>query len=338
MLQQGSPMTAATLFSGLRLPLLCAPMSFASSLPLALACCSAGIIGGWQGGNVRTIEEFELYLNSLDHAERKAKDQGRPWGPHAINIPSAIMRDPELGAKKIAMCEKMKVPLLFSSIGDPSELVKRVHGWGGIVIHDVISVKHAQKAIAAGVDGLMVTCAGAGGHSGALTPFAFVPKVRSMFDGIVLAGGGIGNAAGIAGALALGADLAVMGTRFIATKESGAVDGHKQMITEVGMEDIMVSDAMNGIDANWIRQSIARIGWNPDEMPPKRGPMRGAEMPEGVRPWRDVWSAGHSAGLINEVAAAAEVVDRLIAEFDALGIRPDWRERLGKRLGQTYIR
>lgn len=320
------------LFSGLRLPLLCAPMSFASSLPLALACCNAGVIGGWQGGNIRTIEEFELYLTALADAEKKAKDEGHAWGPHAINIPSAIMRDPELGAKKIAMCERMKTPLIFSSVGDPTELVKRAHGWGGIVIHDVISVKHAEKAIAAGVDGLMATCAGAGGHSGALTPFAFVPKVRAMFDGLVLAGGGIGNGAGIAGALALGADLAVMGTRFIATNESGAVDAHKQMIAEAGMEDIMVSDAVNGLGANWIRQSIARIGWNPDNMPPKRGPMRGAEMPDGVRPWRDIWSAGHSAGLINEVLSAKEVIDRLIVEFEATGVRRDWRERLATRV------
>jgi len=327
------PMThpRTSLFSGLRLPLLCAPMSFASSLKLTLACCEAGVIGGWQGGNVRSIEEFELYLTTLADAERRAADAGRPFAPHAINIPSAISRDPELGAKKLALCEKMEAPLIFSSVGDPAEIVKRVHGWGGIVIHDAVSVKHAEKAIAAGVDGLMVTCAGAGGHTGLLTPFAFVPKVRALFDGLILAGGGIGNGAGIAGALALGADIAVMGTRFIATQESGAPEGHKQMIAEVGMEDIMISDAPNGLPANWIRQSIARIGWDPDNMPPKRGPLRGAEKPEGVRPWRDIWSAGHSAGLIQDVPTAREAIERLALEFEASAAPQDWRARLVAR-------
>ncbi|MET0182338.1 MAG: nitronate monooxygenase [Caulobacterales bacterium] len=325
-------MTAATLFSGLRLPLLCAPMSFASSLPMALACCTSGVIGGWQGGNVKTIEEFELYLTTLADAEKTANAEGKPWAPHAINIPSAIMRDPELGKQKIDLCEKMRVPLLFSSIGDPGPLVKRAHDWGGVVIHDVTTVKHAEKAIAAGVDGLMVTCAGAGGHSGLLTPMAFVPKVRSMFEGIILMGGGVANGAGIAGALALGADLAVMGTRFIATNESGAVDGHKRMIAEAGMQDIMMSDVVNGLDANWIRQSIEKIGWDPAHLPEKRGPMRGAEMPEGVRPWRDIWSAGHSAGLIDDVLPVATLIDRLIGEFEQTDVRRDWRDRLAKRL------
>lgn len=323
------------LFASLRLPLLCAPMSFASSLPLTLACCEAGIVGGWQGGNVRTIEEFGGYLSTLDEARRRAEGEGRPFGPHAVNMPAAIVRDPELGAQKLKLCEEFRVPLVFSSVGDPSEIVRRAHAWGGYVIHDAISVRHAEKAIAAGVDGLMLTCAGAGGHTGSLTPFAFVPRMRAIFDGLLLTGGGIATGAGIAGALALGADLAVMGTRFIATHESGAVEGHKRMITEVGMEDIMLSDAMNGIPAHWIRQSLAAVGLDPEDLPPKRGPTRGAEMPEGVRPWRDIWSAGHSAGLIADVVSAREVVERLIAEFEVAPSPRDWRERLARRMAEA---
>jgi nitronate monooxygenase len=325
-------MSAAHLLAGLRLPLLCAPMSFASSLPLTLACCEAGIVGGWQGGNVRTIEEFEGYLASLEAARRLAEDQGRPFGPHAVNFPAALVRDPDLGARKLAQCERFAAPLIISSVGDPSEIVRRAHGWGGRVIHDAINVRHAEKAIGAGVDGLLLTCAGAGGHTGILTPFAFIPKVRAMWAGLIIAGGGIATGAGVAAALALGADLACMGTRFIATDESGAVEGHKRMITETQMEDIMVSDAMNGIPAHWIRQSIARVGLDPDDMPVKRGPMRGAEMPEGVRPWRDVWSAGHSAGLIDDVVPARQLVDRLIAEFEAASAPRDWQARLNDRI------
>lgn len=306
-------------------------MSFASSLPLTLACCQAGIVGGWQGGNVRTVEEFETYLSSLDQARRLADDEGRPFGPPLVNFPAGIVRDPELGAEKLRRCEAHRVPLILSSVGDPTELVRRAHAWGGRVIHDAISVRHAEKAIGAGVDGLLLTCAGAGGHTGFLSPFAFVPKVRTLFEGLLIAGGGIANGAGIAAALALGADLACMGTRFIATPESGAVAGHKEMITETGMEDIVVSDAMNGIPAHWIRQSLARVGFDPDALPPKRGAMRGAEMPDGVRPWRDIWSAGHSAGLIDEVLAVDEVVDRLVVEFEASPAASGWQARLDER-------
>jgi nitronate monooxygenase len=318
--------------SGLRLPLLCAPMSFASSLPLTLACCEAGVVGGWQGGNVRTIEEFEGYLTALAEGRRRAEGDGRPFAPHVINFPAAIVRDPELGAQKLNLCEAHAAPLILSSVGDPTELVRRAHGWGGRVIHDATSVRHAEKAIGAGVDGLLLTCAGAGGHTGFLSPFAFVPKVRSMFHGLLIAGGGVATGAGIAAVLALGADLACMGTRFIATAESGAVAGHKQMITEAGMEDILASDAMNGIPAHWIRQSIAAVGLDPDNLPPKRGPLRGAEMPEGVRPWRDVWSAGHSAGLIEDVLPTRDLVDRLVAEFEAVSAALGWRERLNARV------
>lgn len=325
-------MTARHLLSDLRLPLLCAPMSFASSLPLTLACCEAGIVGGWQGGNVGDVEEFEGYLAALEAARRRAEDEGRPFGPHAVNFPAAVVRDPDLGARKLALCERFAVPLIISSVGDPTEIVLRAHGWGGRVIHDAINVRYAEKAIGAGVDGLLLTCAGAGGHTGFLTPFAFIPKVRAMFDGLIIAGGGLANGAGIVAALVLGADLACMGTRFIATDESGAAHGHKQMITETQIEDIMVSDAMNGIPAHWIRQSIALVGFDPDDMPAKRGPMRGAEMPEGVRPWRDVWSAGHSAGLIDDVVPARQLVDRLIAEFEGASAPLDWRTRLNDRI------
>jgi nitronate monooxygenase len=190
------------LLDGLRLPLLCAPMSFASSLPLTLACCGAGIIGGWQGGNVRTIEEFESYLVSLGEARKRAQGEGRPFGPDAVNLPAAIVRDPQLGAQKLKLCETFASPIVISSVGDPTEVVRRAHGWGGRVIHDAINVRFAEKAIGAGVDGLLLTCAGAGGHTGFLSPFAFIPKVRAMFDGLIIAGGGIANGAGIAAALA----------------------------------------------------------------------------------------------------------------------------------------
>jgi nitronate monooxygenase len=330
--RQGTPVTFSPLFADLRLPLMCAPMTLASSLPLAIASCRAGVVGGWQGGNVRTIEEFQAWLVALEEARKETEDGGEGWAPYAINFNAGIVSDPDLGAQKLAWCEKLKSPLFVTSVGDPTEITRRVHGWGGKVIHDVISIRFVEKAIAAGVDGLLLTCAGAGGHTGQLSPFAFVPKVRSMFDGLILAAGAIADGAGIAAALALGADMACMGTRFIATQESGAPEGHKRMIAEAGMEDIIQSDAMNGINAHWIRQSIEQVGLDPANLPAKRGPMRGSALPEGVRAWRDIWSAGHSAGLIHDIPTTREVVDRLIAQFEAVPTHRDWRARLAGRL------
>jgi len=326
------PPTSRPIFADLRLPLLCAPMTMASSKPLTIAACRAGIVGGWQGGNVRTIEAFEGWLTALDEARKESEDRGEVWAPYAINFNASIVNDPDLGEQKLRRCEEVRSPLLITSVGDPTEIIRRAHGWGARVVHDAISIRFAEKAIAAGVDGLMLTCAGAGGHTGQLSPFAFIPKMRQVFDGLIVAAGAIADGAGIAAALTLGADMACMGTRFIATEESGAPDGHKQMIAEAGMEDIIQSDAMNGVNAHWIRQSLQRVGFDPDNLPPKRGRRQGAELPEGVRPWRDIWSAGHSAGLIRDVPTTAEVVERLAAEFEAARDPRDWRARLNARL------
>lgn len=319
----------AALFDRLRLPLACAPMSFASSVDLALACSRAGIVAGWQGGTLTSLEDFERYLMALDELRQEMADAPY-YGPPLMNLPAHIVQDADVGARKLELCAKWRPPLVLSSIGDPREITLRAHDWGAYVIHDVISVRHAEKALEASVDGLMLTCAGAGGHTGSLTPFAFVPKVREMFDGLLIVAGGIADVSGIRGALALGADIACMGTRFIATPEAGAVDGHKQMIAETRMEDILISDAMNGVSANWMRASLEQVGLDPANMPPKRGPRSGAEMPAGVRPWRDIWSAGHSAGLIDEVTPVADIVALLAQQFAGDG--EAWRQQLARRL------
>jgi nitronate monooxygenase len=302
------------MFEGLRLPLMCAPMSFASSVELAVACCSAGVIGGWQGGTYTPLDQFEAYLDAL------AKT---PGAPPIVNLPARIASEAS-GAAKLDLLEQHRVPLVLSSIGDPGLLVERVHGWGGKVIHDVVTMRHAEKALAAGADGLMLTCAGAGGHSGFLTPFAFVPAVRRLFDGPLIVAGGIADGVGIAAALTLGADIACMGTRFIATPESGVVEGHRTMIGEAGIDEIVVSAAMNGVPANWMRGSLEAVGLDPATLPQVR-----TAMPDGVRPWRDIWSAGHSVALIDGVAPVADVVDRLTAEFET-ACSGDWRGRLAR--------
>ena len=301
------------MFEGLSLPLMCAPMSFASSVPLAVACCDAGVIGGWQGGTYTKFDEFERYLDALD---------GNYRAPPIVNLPARIAGD-DAGEPKLALLERHRAPLVLSSLGDPSRLVERVHGWGGRVVQDVTTLRHAEKAIAAGVDGLMLTCAGAGGHTGFITPMAFVPAVRRIWDGLLIVAGGIADVRGMAGALALGGDIACMGTRFIATPESGVVEGHRAMIPAVGLDRIVTSAAMNGMPANWIRDSLEQAGLDVATLPAVR-----SKMPEGIRPWRDLYSAGQSVGLIDRVEPVAALVARLAEEFAALCPGNSWRERL----------
>lgn len=303
------------MLEGLRLPLMCAPMSFASSEPLAVACCKAGVIGGWQGGTFTPDAEFEAYLTALDEVT---------GAPPIVNIPARWGGDPKWQAR-LDMLGDHKAPLVLSSLGDPSALVARVHQWGGRVIQDVTTMKHAEKAISAGVDGLMLTCAGAGGHTGFLTPLAFVPAVRRIWSGLLIVAGGIADVHGMAGALALGGDIAAMGTRFIATPESGVVEGHRTMIPAEGMDNIIASAAMNGVPAHWMRSSIEAVGLDASTLPNVR-----SEMPEGVMPWRDIWSAGQSVGLIDAVEPVADLVDRFAREFESLPNRPDWRARLAQ--------
>jgi len=303
------------MFEKLALPLMCAPMSFASSVPLASACVKAGVVAGWQGGTLTRMDEFERYLAALAEAD---------GAPAIVNLPSRIATEPE-GEAKLALLEAHRVPLVLSSLGDPSRLVERVHGWGGRVVQDVTTLRHAEKALGAGVDGLMVTCAGAGGHTGFLTPFAFVPAVRRLYDGLLIVAGGIADAAGMAGALAMGGDIACMGTRFIATPESGVVEGHREMIAQAGLDRIVVSSAMNGVPANWIRDSLEMAGL--DEIQIGGGKIA---MPEGVRPWRDIYSAGQSVGLIERVEPVADLAARLTTEFAAAAPWCRWRERLAE--------
>jgi nitronate monooxygenase len=303
------------MFGKLALPLICAPMSIASSVDLAVACSRARVVAGWQGGTATRLDEFARYLDAL---------AGIDGAPAIVNLPARIAGEAD-GEAKLALLERHRIPLVLSSIGNPAALVERVHSWGGRVIQDVTTLRHAEKSLEVGVDGLMLTCSGAGGHTGFITPFAFVPAVRRIWDGLLIVGGGIADVHGIASVLALGGDLACMGTRFIATPESGVVQAHREMIASAGIDRIMVSAAMNGVPANWIRDSIEQAGIDPDTLPAHRVPM-----PDGVKPWRDLFSAGQSVGLIEEIEPVAELVARLTAEFAALVPGRAWRDRLAE--------
>jgi nitronate monooxygenase len=296
-----------------------------SSQRLASACCRAGVIGSFQLGNARTVEELQRWLDLLS-AEQQ---EGAGLAPYAVNVNARSLDAP--GQKeKFALMEKARVPLIVSSIGDPAEVVRRAHAWGGRVIHDVTTLRFAEKAAAAGADGLLLTCAGAGGHTGDLSPFAFVPQVRRFFGGAIVVAGGIADAAGIRGALALGADLVCMGTRFIASDESEAPEAYKRMLVASGTADVMTTAAIAGLAANWLRPSIAANGLDPDRLPAPAG-MHRPSLPEGVKAWKTVWSGGHSTGLIDDVAPVATLMERLEREL-APTLTPNWQARLAARL------
>ncbi len=317
-------------WSGLAVPVMAAPMIIASNLAYVVACCRAGVIGAFPSGNARAPDDLAVWLRAIRQAEAACLDRGEAFAPFCVNLVASRMVDPEVRRARLEVCRAYRVPLVLTNLGDPREEVEAVHEWGGIVFHDVTTLRFAEKAIAAGVDGLMLVAGGAGGHAGTLNPFAFLPRVRRMFGGVIMLAGGIADGAGVAAALTLGADIAVMGTRFMATQESGALAAHKRMLVEAEAEDVLFTDAIAGMPGSFLRPSIVAAGLDPDDLPALRGPHR-ANLPEGTRAWRDIWSAGHSTALIEDVPAIADFVGRLKAEFEAAGPPADWRGRLEGR-------
>jgi nitronate monooxygenase len=220
----------------------------------------------------------------------------------------------------LELCAAFKAPIVITSLSAPGAIAPHVHAWGGLVFHDVISVRHAKKAIDAGVDGLILVCAGAGGHAGALSPFAFVEEVRQFWQGPLALAGAISTGRGVLAARALGADFAYVGTRFIATIEAGADPRHKQMIVESDAEGIVYSPYFTGVSGNYLRQSIIAVGLDPDRLPERDKSAMSfeeAKAAEKIRAWRDIWGAGQGVGAVKDIRPAAEVIFRLRKEFQA---------------------
>jgi nitronate monooxygenase len=314
-------------FKDLRLPVIAAPMTMASSLDLILACCRAGVIGGFQAGNAGSPDTFAEWYDALEAARASALAKEERFAPFIVNLLASAARDPDAQRQRLEVCRFNRAPLILTTAGDPSAIVEQAHDWGGRVFHDVTTIRHVEKAVAAGVDGLMLVAAGSGGHSGALNPFAFVAQARRMFDGIIVLAGGIADGRGVAAALSLGADLVCMGTRFIATRESGANDAYRRMLVESGTDEVLYTDAIAGLPANFLRRSITENGLDADNLPKPRGRFR-PDLPPGVRPWRTLWSAGHSVGMIDDAPSVGDVVDRLEREFAQHAVAPFWRPRL----------
>lgn len=323
--------TAVIDWSRLRVPVMQAPMIIAANLDLVMASCKAGVIGAFPVSNPRGDETLETWLDALADAEARTLDAGGTFAPYCVNLLASRQIERDLKRERMAICRRYKVPLILTNLGDPREEVEAAHEWGGLVFHDVTTMRFAEKAIEAGVDGLMLVCGGAGGHAGTLNPFSFLPQVRRIFDGPIMLAGGIADGHGIAAALALGADLVAMGTRFIATKEAGASADHKQCLVDAKAEDVMFTDAIAGMPASFIRQSIIANGLDPDDLPAPKSFHR-PNLPEGVKAWKTVYSGGHSVGLIDDVPSVAQLVDHLESELNEAQTPRNWRATLMGRV------
>jgi nitronate monooxygenase len=282
-------------------------MFLVSGQDLVLAACRAGIVGAFPANNARTVDTLEQWFATIS---RTLPPDAPPW---AVNI--MVHRTYSRTAEELELAVKYRAPIVITALGSPKAIVDTVRGYGGLVFADVNSVTHARKAAAAGVDGLVLVSAGAGGHTGPISAFAFVPEVREFFDGVIVVGGAIGSGRAIRAAEVLGADLAYLGTRFIASTESMASAEYKSMLIEAGAEDIVLSAAISGVPANWLKASLIRAGIDPTA-PPARPEMNlGRPEDTGKKKWKDVWSAGQGVGVIHAVEPVGAIVDRLVNEY-----------------------
>jgi nitronate monooxygenase len=310
----------------LTIPAIAAPMFLVSGPALVLAACRAGVVGTFPALNQRSSEGFADWLATiragLAEAEREAAP-GRPVAPFGVNL--IVHKTNPRVAADLGLCVEHRVPLVITSLGAVAELVDEVHRYGGLVFHDVTNVRHAEKAAAAGVDGLILVCAGAGGHAGTLSPFALLPEIRRFFAGTIVLAGAVSSGRAIAAARLLGADLAYLGTRFIATEESLAPPEYKRMILEGSAADIVYTPAISGIPGSFLKASVRAAGLDPDNLPAKGEGYRAKVAKEGgghsaedeVKAWKRVWSAGQGIGSIADVPTTAALVARLRDEYAA---------------------
>jgi nitronate monooxygenase len=307
---------AKALLDGLRLPVIAAPMFLVSGPALVIAASRAGVLGTFPALNQRSTEGFRDWLEEIE----AGLSTGAAALPYGVNL-IVHKTNPRVEAD-LRVCVEKRVPVIITSLGAVPDLVKAVHSYGGVVLHDVINMRHAAKAIEAGVDGLVLVSAGAGGHAGTNSPFAFVSEVRRIFpQGVIALAGAITTGRHVAAAIAAGADVAYMGTRFIATEEGAAPPAYKQMILDSRISDIVYTPAVSGVHGNFMRDSLVRAGLNPDGPAPEMNMDK-----KEAKAWRDIWSAGHGVGGIDTVMPTQALVAELGADFDcALGELQRWR-------------
>ncbi|NER16449.1 NAD(P)H-dependent flavin oxidoreductase [Spongiivirga citrea] len=307
-------MSKAPFIDSLALPAMAAPMFLISGPQLVIECCKNGIVGTFPALNQRTTEGFEEWVIEIKTAlEQFEKETGKKAAPFGVNL---IVHDtnPRLMAD-LQICIKHKVPLIITSLGAVSQLVDAVHSYGGLVFHDVIKKRHAEKAAGAGVDGLILVAAGAGGHAGTINPMSLVAEVRKFFDKTILLSGCISTGRDIASAMQMGADLAYMGTRFINTKESKAPEDYRKMIIDAGASDIVYTAAISGVAANFLGPSLNAMGITEEQLRATKKVDFGKELDSEAKAWKTLWSAGQGVTSITDSLPTEELISRLKSEF-----------------------
>ena len=296
------------------LPVIAAPMFIVSDKDLVTACCKSGIIGTFPALNRRTSEAFEqLVIDIKEDLKAYEETHNTTLPPFGVNL-IVHGTNPRVEAD-LKICVKHKVPIVITSLGAVSDLVDAVHSYGGLVFHDVIKRRHAEKAIEAGVDGLILVCAGAGGHAGTLNPMPFIKEIREIFDGVIILAGSISDGNDVASALQMGADIAYMGTKFIASDESNAVQDYKDMIINSRTNDIIYTSAVSGVKANFMKKSLENKGITEKEWT-REGKVDFSESSESeAKAWKNIWSAGQGVTSIKQVKPVSEIVQEMKQEF-----------------------
>lgn len=301
----------------LSLPVIVAPMFLVSGPDLVVGCCINGVLGTFPSLNLRTAPAFEEWLIQIKTAlaTHDRATPRSPSAPYGVNI--IAHRTNKRLDEDMDLVVKHQVPLVITSVGNPRDIVKQVHSYGGLVFHDVTTVDWARKAIDAGVDGVIPVCAGAGGHAGLMNPFAIVPQIREFYDGVIALAGCISDGRSVHAAQALGADFGYVGTRFIATDESMAGPAYKDMLVTSTATDLVYTPAFSGIPANMLRPSIVSSGMDPDRLPDKDHIDLGEEFNHEAKAWRDIWTAGQGVGSIRNCVPVADLIARMKQEYDA---------------------
>ncbi len=317
----------APFIDSLSLPAIAAPMFLISGPQLVISCCKAGIVGTFPALNQRTSEGFEEWLVEIKEALSKYEEEtGNKPAPYGVNL-IVHPTNPRLEAD-LKLCIKHQVPLIITSLGAVSQVVDAVHSYGGLVFHDIIKKRHAEKAAEAGVDGLILVAAGAGGHAGTLNPMTLIAEARKIFKKTLILSGCISNGRDIATALQMGADLAYMGTRFINTEESKAPDSYKKMIIDAGASDIVYTAAISGVHANFLAASLQAAGISEEDLTKGHKVDFGKELDTEAKAWKTIWSAGQGVATIEDVLPVAQLIEQLQREFvQALQTQSDYLSR-----------
>jgi nitronate monooxygenase len=316
-------MTLPPILQRLRIPVIGAPLFIVSNPKLVIAQCTSGIVGSFPALNARPVELLDEWLHEITEtlAAWDGAHPDRPAAPFAVN--QIVHRSNDRFEQDMMICAKWKVPIVITSLGARVELNEAVHSWGGITLHDIIDDRFARKAVEKGADGVIAVAAGAGGHAGRWSPFALIQEIRAWFDGPLILSGAIANGASVLAAQAAGADLAYVGSPFIATNEANASEAYKQSIVDSGAADIVYSDLFTGVHGNYLRSSIVNAGLDPDNLAAgSLDTMKfGSEGSSRAKAWRDIWGSGQGIGAIDRVRPAAQYIDLLAEQYAAAKTR-----------------